>query len=62
MDQHVLPLQRLYQLQQTFNHHHVQVLALAGYDDLLLEQYAEHDCLYDVGRERDVEEVAELEQ
>lgn len=38
--QHVLPLQWLDQLQQAFNHHHVQVLALACYYDLLLEQDA----------------------
>ena len=62
VDEHVLPLQRLDQLQQAFNDHHVEVLALAGYDHLLLQQHAQQDCLDHVGGERDVEEVAELEE
>jgi hypothetical protein len=62
VDQHVLPLQGLDELQQALDDHHVQVLALAGDDELLLQHQGQQDGLDELGREGHVEEVAELEE
>jgi hypothetical protein len=49
-------------LKQTLYDHHVQILALAGDYYLLLQQNSHEHCLYYLRRQRNIEEVAELEE
>lgn len=63
MDQHELfPSQRSDELQQTFNDHDIKVAAVAGNDNLFLQEDSRQHVGNGAARKRQPEEMTELEQ